>query len=97
MHKGKIQREFKTKEHVLLKVKSKKSFLNLGSCTELKNEYCGPFEILDRIGSVAYMLAMPATIKVHDMFHVSLLEKYVHDPNHVVDWALVQVEQIGDF
>jgi hypothetical protein len=76
-----------------LKVKPKKSSLKLGSCTKLAARYYGPFEILDRIGPVAYMLALPASIKVHNVFHVSLLKKYVHDPNHVIDWTLIQVEQ----
>jgi hypothetical protein len=82
---------------VLLKVNPKKSSLKLGSCTKLAARYCGPFEILDRIGPVAYMLALPVSMKVHNVFHVSLLKKYVHDPNHVVDWHLIQVETEGDF
>jgi hypothetical protein len=34
---------------------------------------------------------------VHNVFHVSLLKKYVHDPNHVIDWHMIQVETEGDF
>jgi hypothetical protein len=90
-------REFKVGEHVLLKVKPKKISLKLGSCTKLAARFCGPFEILDRIGPVAYMLALPASMNVHNVFHVSLLKKYVHDPNHVIDWHLIQVEMEGDF
>jgi hypothetical protein len=41
-------REFKVGEHVLLKVKPKKSSLKLGSCTKLAARFCGPFEILDK-------------------------------------------------
>jgi hypothetical protein len=51
----------------------------------METRFCGPFEILDRIGPVAYMLALPASMNVHNVFHVSLLNKYVHDPNHVID------------
>ena len=78
-------REFKVGEHVILKVKPKKSSLKLGSCTKLASRSCGPFKILDRIGSIAYMLAFPASMNVHNVSHVSLLKKYVHDPNHVTD------------
>jgi hypothetical protein len=46
----------------------------LGSCTKLIAIYCGPFEILNRIGHVAYMLSFIGTIKIHNVFHVSLLE-----------------------
>jgi hypothetical protein len=78
-------------------VKPKKISLKLGSCTKLAASFCGPFEILDRIGPVAYMLAFPTSMNVHNAFHVSLLKKYLHDHNHVIDWHLIQVETEGDF
>jgi hypothetical protein len=52
---------------------------------------------LDIIGLVSYMLALRASMNVHNVFHVSLLKIYVHDPNHVTDWHLNQVEIEGDF
>jgi hypothetical protein len=90
-------REFKLGEHVLLKVKPNKISLKLGSFTKLATRFCGPFEILDKIGPVAYMLDFPASMNVHNVFHVSFIKKYVHDPNHVIDWHLIQVETEGDF
>jgi hypothetical protein len=84
-------------EHVLLKVKPKKSSLKLDSCTKMVAKFYGLFEILDIIGLVAYMLAFPTSMNVYNVFHVSLLKKYVHDPNHVIDWHLIQVEIAGDF
>jgi hypothetical protein len=71
--------------------------LKLGSCTKMATRFCGPFEILDRIGSIEYMIAFTVSMNVHNVFHVSLLKKYVHDPNHVIDWHLIQVETKGDF
>jgi hypothetical protein len=97
VEKNMTAREFKLEEHVLLKVKPKKSSLKLGSCTKMAARFCGPFEILDRIGPVGYMLALPVSMNAHNVFHVSLLKKYVHDPNHVIDWHLIQVEIEGDF
>jgi hypothetical protein len=73
-------------DHVFLKVKANRSSLKLGSCAKLAARFCGPFEILERIGPVAYMLALPASMTVHNVFHVSLLKKYVPDANHVIDW-----------
>jgi hypothetical protein len=73
-------------------VKPKKSSLKLGKCTKLVARLCGPFEILERIGLVAYMLAFPPSMNVHNVFHVSLLKKYVKYPNHVIDWNLIHVE-----
>ena len=43
------------------------------------------------------MLAFTTSMNVHNVFHVSLLKKYVHDPSHVIDWHLIQVEIEGDF
>ena len=51
--------------------------------------YCGPFEVLERIGPVAYRLAFPASTRAHNVFRASLLEKYVHDPNHVINWDVI--------
>ena len=76
-------------------MKTNKSSLKLGSCAKLAARYCGPFEILERIGPVAYMLAMSASMTVHNVFHISLLKKYIHDPNHVIDWNVIHVEQEG--
>jgi hypothetical protein len=46
---------------------------------------------------VAYQLALPANLKVCNVFHVSLLKKYIHDPTHIIDWNMVEVELEGDF
>jgi hypothetical protein len=81
----------------ILKVKPKKISLKLGSCTKLVARLCGPFEILDIIGPIAYMLSLLASMNVHNAFHVYLLKKYVHDPKHVIDWHMIQVEIEGDF
>ena len=51
----------------------------MGDCAKLASRYCGPFEILDRVGLVAYKLAVPPIVKAHNVFHVFLLNKYVHD------------------
>jgi hypothetical protein len=95
--KKKIHREFKVGDHFFLKVKDNRSFLKLGSCAKLAVGFCGPFEILERIGLVAYMIALLASMSVHNVFHVSLLKKYIPDANHVIDWNVIQVEQEGNF
>jgi hypothetical protein len=55
-HKGKTHREFKVGDHVFMKVKATCSSMKLGKCSKLATRYCGPFDILERIGHVSYML-----------------------------------------
>jgi hypothetical protein len=83
------QLEFQVGDHIYLKVNSRKSSLKLGNCARMAPRFCGPFEILARIGPVAYQIALPANLRIHNVFHVSLLKKYIHDPTHMIDWNLV--------
>jgi hypothetical protein len=82
-------------DHVFLKVKSNRSSLKLGNYSKLVAIYCGSFEILERIRLVAYMLAFPACMTIHNVFHVSFLKKYIPYANHVIDWNVIQVAQEG--
>jgi hypothetical protein len=93
--KNRNHQDFKVDDHVFLKLKAIISFLKLGNYSKLAARFCGPFEILERIGLVAYMLALPASMTVHNVFHVSLLNKYILDDNHFIDWNVIQVEQEG--
>ena len=54
-------------EHVFIKVRPKKSSLRLGSCAMLAPQYCEPFEILSRMGQVAYKLDLLPNLKVHNL------------------------------
>jgi hypothetical protein len=84
-------------DHVFFKVKVNTISLKLGNCSKLVARYCGPFEILERIGPVAYMISFTATMSMHNVFHVSLLKKYIPDANHVIDWNVTQVEKENTF
>ena len=63
--------------------------MRIGSCAKLAPRYCGPFKILERIGSVAYRLELHPTVKGHEVFHVSFLKRYVNDVDHVIDWFVL--------
>ena len=82
-------KDYQIGNHVYLKVKAKWSSLSLGRCSKLAPRFCEPFEILAKRGLVAYGLALPVHIRLHNVFHASLLKKYVYDTKHVVDWSLL--------
>jgi hypothetical protein len=63
--------------------------MKLGNCSKLAACYCGLFEIIERIGPVAYMIALPTYMSIHNVFHVSFLKKYTPDVNHVIDWNVI--------
>jgi hypothetical protein len=69
----------------------------MGACAKLSPRYCGSFEILDRVGPIAYRITIPPIVKAHNVFLVSLLNKYVHDSNHIIDWSMIQVKVEGEF
>ena len=78
--------EFEVVDHVLLKVMPKRGMVRFGKRGKLSPRYIEPFEILERVGIVAYQLALPPSLSsVHAVFHVSMLRKYTLDPTHVVD------------
>jgi hypothetical protein len=84
-------------EHVFLKVKDNISSLKLENYSKLVARYCGPFEILKRIGPIAYMIALHESMSIHNVFHVSLHKKHIHDDNNVIDWNVIQWEKESAF
>ena len=64
-----------------------KGVVHFGKRGKLSPRYIGPFEILSRVGDCAYQLALPPALSiVHNVFHVSMLRKYVPDASHVLDF-----------
>lgn len=97
VNQHRVHKEFQVGEHIFLQVRPKNISLKFGSCTKLAPQFFGPFEVLERIGPMAYKLTFPPSNRVHDVFHVSLLKSYVQDVNHVIDWFVLQVEPEGEF
>ncbi|KAA0047082.1 pol protein [Cucumis melo var. makuwa] len=86
--------EFDVGDMVFLKVAPIKGFLRFEKKGKLSPRFVGSFEILKRIGPVAYRLALPPSVSaVHDVFHVSMLRKYVADLTHVVDFEPLQISE----
>ena len=84
--------ELQVSDYVFLKVSSMKGVMRFGKKEKLAPRYIRPFEILERIGMVAYRLALPLDMsQVHPVFHVSMLRKYISDPSHVLQPQSVEV------
>ena len=89
---------FEIGDHVFLKVMPKRGVVRFGKRGKLSPRFIGPFEILERIDTVAYRLALPPSMSgVHEVFHVSMLQKYTLNPTHVVDWGQIEVDTDGTF
>ena len=64
----------------------------------LASRYIGPFKVFERVGTIAYRLALPPSLSgVHEVFHVSMLQKYTSDPAHLVDWRDIIIDTNGTF
>ena len=85
---------FMVGEKVLLKVSPMKGIMRFGKKGKLSPRFIGPFEVLRRVGEVAYELALPPSLSgVHLVFHVSMLRKYHADLSHVLDFSTVQLDK----
>ena len=72
--------------------------VGFGKRGKLSPRFIGPFEILERMGTVTYRLALPPSLSdVHEVVHVSMLREYTPDPAHVVDWGQIEVNTDGTF
>ena len=75
-----------------------RGMVRFGKQGKLASRYIGPFEVLERMGTVAYRLALPLSLSgVHEVFHVVMLQKYTPDPSHAVDWREITVDTYGTF
>ena len=89
---------FEVGDHIFLKVMPKRRVVRFDKQEKLSPRFIGPFEILERIGTIAYRLALPPNMSgVHEVFHVSMLGKYTPDPAHVVDWGQIEDDTDGTF
>ena len=72
-------------DRVFLKVSPWKGVHRFGRHGKLRPRYVGPYEIIAIVGPVAYRLGLPPELsKVHNVFHVSMLCKYIPDPSHIL-------------
>ncbi|GKC11607.1 putative reverse transcriptase domain-containing protein [Tanacetum coccineum] len=85
--------EFSVGDYVLLKVSPWKGVVCFGKKGKLTPRFVGPFEIIEKVGHVAYRLDLPEELNgVHDTFHVSNLKKCLADPTLKVPLDEIQVD-----
>nr|GEX72490.1 retrotransposon protein, putative, Ty3-gypsy subclass [Tanacetum cinerariifolium] len=85
--------EFSVGDYILLKVSPWKGVVRLGKKRKLAPRFVGPFEIVEKVGLVAYRLRLPEELNgVHDTFHVLNLKKCLADPTLQVPLDEIRVD-----
>ncbi|XP_073031304.1 uncharacterized protein [Primulina eburnea] len=85
--------ELEISEKAYVKVSPMKGVVRFGKSGKLNPRYVGPFEILEKVGTLAYRLAFPPGMsRIHNVFHISQLRKYVPDPSHVLKVTPLMIE-----
>jgi hypothetical protein len=78
---------FQEGDHVFFRVSKTTSVGRALRSKKLTPRFIGPYQILGRIRKVAYRVALPLSLSnLHNVFHVSRLRRYVHDPSHVMEF-----------
>ncbi|XP_074289009.1 uncharacterized protein LOC141614153 [Silene latifolia] len=85
--------EFAVGDKVLLKVSPMRRVMRFGKRGKMCQKFIGSYEIFDRVGEVAYLLTLPSALdRVHNVFHVSQLRKYISDHYHVLEAEMVELD-----
>ena len=77
---------------MVLKVSPWKKVMRFGKNGKLSPRFIGPYEVIEKVGPMAYRLALPPELeKIHSVFHVSMLRRYRSDPSHVVSSERIEL------
>jgi hypothetical protein len=86
--------EFEVGDQVFLKISPMRGVMRFGKKGKLSPRYVGPFEITQRVGKLAYRVALPADLAgMHDVFHVSMLRKYIPNPDLVIAYEPLEIQE----
>ena len=67
--------------------------MRFGKKGKLSPRFIVPFEVIEKVGLVAYKLALPPELEmIHNVFHVSMLRRYRLDPSHVVSSKTIELK-----
>ena len=79
-------------DKVFLHIALMKGVMRFGKKGKLSPRFVGPFEVLESVGKVAYRIALPPTLLgIHNVFHKSMLRKYIPDLSHVLSYEPLQI------
>ena len=79
-------------EKMFLKVSPWKKVMRFGKKDKLSPRFIGPYEVIEKVSPMAYRLALPSDLeKIHNVFHVSMLRRYMSDPSHVVSSETIEL------
>ncbi|GKA70806.1 putative reverse transcriptase domain-containing protein [Tanacetum coccineum] len=88
------QEKYDKLENVNKKVSPWKGVVRFGKKGKLAPRYVGPFEIIERVGPVAYRLKLPQELScLHDTFHVSNLKKCLAEPDVQVPLDEIEIDE----
>ena len=77
---------------VFLKVSPWKKVMKFRKKGKLSPKFIGPYEVIEKVGPMAYHLALPPKLeKIHNVFHVLMLRRYRSDPSHVVSSETIEL------
>ena len=86
--------KFEMGDQVFLRVSPWKGILRFGRCGKLSPRYISPYEIVDKVGEVVYRLRLSSELaNIHDVFHVSMLCKYIADLSHILKEQPIQLKE----
>ncbi|XP_073019106.1 uncharacterized protein [Primulina eburnea] len=84
--------EFAVGAHIFVKVSPMKGVMTFGKKGKPSHRFIGPFEILERVGTLAYRVALPPNLAgVHNVFHILMLWKYMSNHSHVMNYKPLQL------
>jgi hypothetical protein len=84
--------DFEVEDHVFLKISPMRGVMRFGKKGKLSPRFIRPFEITQRVRKLAYRVALPPNlIGTHDVFHMSMLRKYIANPGVIVEYEPLRI------
>ncbi|KAI0511163.1 hypothetical protein KFK09_011788 [Dendrobium nobile] len=84
--------EFKVGDFIFIKIKVMKGALYFDNIDKLSPHYIALFDIVERIGNVAWRLALPVMYDVYNVFHMSSLRKFISDDHSKIITEPVDIQ-----